>query len=197
VALSQEREGSEYKESLAIIQDESRRLSRIVDDMMALARADAGQHPIKHEEFYVNDLLEEACRAMKVLAASNGVSLTLEAAEEVTFIGDQDLLSRLVKNLLDNAIKYTPAGGAVSVRLVCEADVVRIIVSDTGIGIPAESTPYVFERFYRVDKARSRADGGSGLGLAIARWVAEAHKGSIDVVSAHGHGSEFTVLLPR
>jgi heavy metal sensor kinase len=197
VALSQERERAEYKESLAIIQDESRRLSRIVDDMMALARADAGQHPIKPQEFYFDDLLEEACRSMKVLAASNGISLTLEASEEVIFIGDHYLLRRLVMNLLDNAIKYTPAGGAVSVRLVCEAEVVRIIVSDTGIGIPVESAPHVFERFYRVDKARSRADGGSGLGLAIARWVAEAHKGSIDLESKPGHGSEFTVSLPR
>jgi signal transduction histidine kinase len=100
-------------------------------------------------------------------------------------------------NLLDNAIKYTPAGGSVSVRLLSEPERIKFIVSDTGIGIPAESAPYIFERFYRADKARSRADGGSGLGLAIARWVAEAHKGSIDLVSNPDHGSKFTVSLPR
>jgi signal transduction histidine kinase len=197
VALSQDREPSEYRESLAIIQDEAGRLSRIVDDMMALARADAGQHPLKIQEFYLNDLVEEACRAMKVLAASNGITLTLGLLEDVTYKGDENLLRRLIMNLLDNAIKYTPAGGSVSVELVCEPASVKIIISDTGIGIPAESARHVFERFYRVDKARSRADGGSGLGLAIARWVAEAHKGSIDLTSSPGRGSKFTLSLPR
>jgi heavy metal sensor kinase len=197
VALSQDRDPSEYRESLAIIQDEARRLSRIVDDLMALARADAGQYQLKIQEFYLNDLVEEACRAMKVLAASNGISLRLGLSEDVTFYGDEDLLRRLVMNLLDNAIKYTPAGGSVAVDLVCEPASVKIIISDTGIGIPAESAQHVFQRFYRVDEARSRADGGSGLGLAIARWAAEAHKGSIDLTSSPGQGSKFTVSLPR
>jgi signal transduction histidine kinase len=103
----------------------------------------------------------------------------------------------MLLNLLDNATKYTPSGGSISVTLECESANVKIMVSDTGIGIPAESASHIFERFYRVDKARSRADGGSGLGLAIAKWVAEAHKGSIDLTSSPGHGSKFTVSLPR
>ncbi|HST21492.1 MAG TPA: HAMP domain-containing sensor histidine kinase [Blastocatellia bacterium] len=197
VALSQNRNATEYKETLAIIQDEARRLSFIVDDMLALARADAGQHPLKFEEFYLNDLVEDACRAAQVLAVRKGVALRLDLNEDIAFCGDEVLLRRLIMNLLDNAIKYTPAGGSVSVRLVSEPEQVKFIVSDTGIGIPAESAPYIFERFYRADKARSRADGGSGLGLAIARWVAEAHKGSIDLVSNPDHGSKFTVSLPR
>jgi signal transduction histidine kinase len=165
--------------------------------MLALARADAGQHPLKFEEFYLNDLVEDACRAAQVLAVRKGVALRLDLNEDIAFSGDEVLLRRLIMNLLDNAIKYTPAGGSVSVRLISEPDRVKFIVSDTGIGIPADAAPYIFERFYRADKARSRADGGSGLGLAIARWVAEAHKGSIDLVSNPDHGSKFIVSLPR
>lgn len=197
VTLSQNRNADEYKESLAIIQDEARRLSFIVDDMLALARADAGQHPLKFEEFYLNDLVEDACRAAQVLAVRKGVALRLDLNEDIAFSGDEVLLRRLIMNLLDNAIKYTPAGGSVSVRLISEPESVKFIVSDTGIGIPAEAAPYIFERFYRADKARSRADGGSGLGLAIAKWVAEAHNGSIDLISNPDHGSKFIVLLPR
>ena len=197
VALSQDRDATEYRDALAIIQDEAKRLSRIVDDMMALARADAGQRPLQIEEFYLNDLVEECCKAATVLTVREGVTLTVEPAADIAFRGDEDLLRRMFMNLLDNAIKYTPAGGSVSVELACEPSSVKIIVSDTGIGIPADQVPHIFERFYRVDKARSRADGGSGLGLAIAKWVAEAHKGSIDLISRSGHGSKFTVSLPR
>jgi heavy metal sensor kinase len=197
VALSQNRNATEYKEALAIIQDEARRLSLIVDDMLALARADAGQHPLKFEEFYLNDLVEDACRAAQVLALRKDVVLRLDLDEDIAFCGDEVLLRRLIMNLLDNAIKYTPARGAVSVRLVSEPECVKLIVSDTGIGIPAESAPHIFERFYRADKARTRADGGSGLGLAIAKWVAEAHKGSIDLASGPDLGSTFIVSLPR
>ena len=197
VALSQDREAAEYREALTIVQDEARLLSRIVDDMLALARADAGQYPLRIEEFYLNDLVEECYRAVQVLALHKAVSVRLEPAVDITFRGDEDLLRRLILNLLDNAIKYTPAGGSVVVKTVGEAARVRIVVSDTGIGIPAEVAPQVFERFYRVDKARSRADGGSGLGLSIAKWVAEAHHGSIDLVSQPERGSTFTVSLPR
>jgi len=197
VALSQDRDAIEYKEALAIVQDESKRLSRIVDDMLALARADAEERPLEIEEFYLNDLVEECCKSASVLAVREGVSLTLDPTPDIAFRGDEVLVRRMFLNLLDNAIKYTPSGGSISVRLVAEAGNVKIIVSDTGIGIPADSAPHIFERFYRVDKARSRVDGGSGLGLAIARWVAEAHKGSIDLTCRPGHGSEFTVSLPR
>lgn len=197
VALSQDRDAIEYKESLAIVQDESKRLSRIVDDMLALARADAEERPLEIEEFYLNDLVEECCKSASVLAVREGVSLALDPTPDIAFRGDEVLVRRMFLNLLDNAIKYTPSGGSISVRLVAEAANVKIIVSDTGIGIPADSAPHIFKRFYRVDKARSRVDGGSGLGLAIARWVAEAHKGSIDLSSSPGHGSKFTVSLPR
>ncbi len=196
VALTQDRDAPEYKEALAIIQDEAKRLSRIVDDMMALARADAGQRPLQIKELYLNDLIEECCKAASVLTVCRGLALRIEPMSDVAFRGDEDLLRRMVLNLVDNAIKYTSSGGTISVGLVCEPETVRIVVSDTGIGVPADQAPHIFERFYRVDKSRSRADGGSGLGLAIAKWVAEAHRGSIELASCPGEGSRFTVSLP-
>jgi heavy metal sensor kinase len=197
VALSQDRDSTDYKDALAIIQDEARRLSRLVDDLLVLARADAGQRPLQIGEFYLNDLVEECCRAAQVLAAQKGLSLGLESSPDIPFRGDEDVLRRMVLNLLDNAVKYTPADGTVCVTLVAEAARVKIIVMDTGIGVPAEAAAQIFERFYRIRRARSRADGGSGLGLAIARWAAEAHHGSIALASQPDQGSTFTVTLPR
>jgi heavy metal sensor kinase len=197
VALSQERDGAEYRESLAIIEDEAMRLSRIVDDMLALTRADAGQQQLNVEEFYLNDLVEECARSAQVLGLGKAVSLTLEPAPDTVFCGDEVLLRRMIDNLLDNAMKYTPSGGQVSIKLISNEANVQIIVSDTGIGIPAECAAQVFERFYRVDPARSRSDSGSGLGLSIAKWAAEAHHGSITLDSRPGRGSTFTVSLPQ
>jgi signal transduction histidine kinase len=115
---------------------------------------------------------------------------------DVSLRGDPELLRRLIANLLDNAIRYTPAGGQVEARLATSADVALLTVSDSGIGIPAESLERIFERFYRVDKSRSRADGGFGLGLAIVKWIAEAHDGRVEVSSRPNEGTTFTVTLP-
>jgi heavy metal sensor kinase len=196
VALSQNRDEAEYRESLAIVQDEARRLSRMVDDMLALARADDGQQGLKVEEFYLNDLVEDCAKSSQVLALAKAISLTLDPTADITFRGDESLIRRMIVNLLDNAIKYTPSGGHVSVKLTSKDSSVEIAVADTGIGVPADATDLIFERFYRADRARSRSDGGSGLGLSIAKWVAEAHNGAIDLDSRPGAGSTFTVSLP-
>jgi heavy metal sensor kinase len=196
VALSQKRDEAEYRESLAIVQDEARRLSRMVDDMLALARAEDGQQGLKVEEFYLNDLVEDCVKSSQVLALAKAISLTLDPATDITFRGDESLIRRMIVNLLDNAIKYTPSGGHVSVRLTSKDSRVEIAVVDTGIGIPADATDRIFERFYRAGRARSRSDGGSGLGLSIAKWVAEAHNGSIGLDSRPGAGSTFTISLP-
>jgi two-component system phosphate regulon sensor histidine kinase PhoR len=111
-------------------------------------------------------------------------------------LGDQDRLKQLILNLVDNALKYTPPGGTVSLSLAKEDGIAQIAVADTGIGIPQEDLPRVFDRFYRVDKARSRNLGGSGLGLSIAYWIAKAHGGDIEVSSAVGEGTEFRITLP-
>ena len=196
VALSQDREPGEYRETLAIIRDEARLLSGVVEDMLALARADAGRRHLKLEEFYFNDLVEECVHSARALALNKNLSLDFESPGDTAFRGDEVLLRRMVINLLDNAIKYTPDGGSVSVKLWREGGRIKLRVADNGIGIPAEAAAHVFERFYRVDRARSRAEGGSGLGLPIVKWIAEAHQGSVSLESAPEHGSSFTVSLP-
>lgn len=116
---------------------------------------------------------------------------------DVAFRGDPELIRRLVLNLIDNAVRHTPAGGRVLVELEAAANELRIQVADSGIGIPPEAAPHVFERFYRGDQARSRQDGGFGLGLAIVKWIAESHQGAVDFTSEPGAGTTFTVLLHR
>lgn len=196
VALSQERSIREYRETLAIIQDEARRLTRLVDDMLALARADSGQRVHQIKEFYLDDLVEECARSFQSLAERNRQTLTLDAGQDVSIRGDEELLRRMISNLLDNALKYTPPGGSISVALRRGESSVRLTIADTGIGVPSEDAARIFERFYRVDKARSRAVGGSGLGLSIVKWIAELHGGAVELESRVGHGSAFTVSLP-
>src|SRR6266545_1192082 len=175
---------------------EARLLSGVVEDILALARADAGQRRLELEEFYLNDLIEECVHSARALALNKNLSLDFESSGDIAFRGDEDLLRRMVINLLDNAIKYTPGGGSVSVKLWREDGLIKLRVTDNGIGISAEAAARVFERFYRVDKARSRAEGGSGLGLPIVKWIAEAHQGSVSLESAPEHGSSFIVSLP-
>jgi len=196
VALAADRPAAEYKESIAIIQDEARRLSRLVDDLLNLARADADSVKLQIEPFYLDDLLSECCRSLQPLAAAKGVTLGCQCPQDVMFSGDLELLRHLMLNLLENAIRYTPVGGRVWVDLEVDDAAIRIKVSDTGIGIPPEAAPHVFERFYRVDSARSREQGGFGLGLSIVKWIAESHHGTVELTSQPGAGSTFTVLLP-
>jgi heavy metal sensor kinase len=197
VALDHDRSPSEYRESLAIIQDEARRLTRLIDDLLNLARADAGRVNLHVEEFYLNDILAECCRSMQGRADAKRIELECRSPEDVGYRGDQELIRRLVLNLLENAIRYTPEGGRVRVSLEDSAGELRIQVADTGAGIPPEAAPHVFERFYRGDQARSRQNGGFGLGLSIVKWIAESHKGSVELSSQPGLGSTFTVLLHR
>jgi heavy metal sensor kinase len=197
VALAHDRRPEEYKQSLSIVQDEARRLSRLVDDLLSLSRADAGHRAIVLEEFYLNDLIEECCRSVQGLATAKNIGLICSPLCDVSYRGNEELIRRLVFNLLDNAIRYTPPGGVVSVRLESDDNNVQIVVSDTGVGIPTEAVSHVFERFYRVDKARSRQDGGFGLGLAIVKWIAESHNGRVELTSSPEVGSTFTVMLCR
>jgi heavy metal sensor kinase len=197
VALSHNRGATEYRDSLAIVLDESRRLSRLVDDLLNLARADAGRVNLQAQDFYFNDLLAECCRSMQTLAAASEVALECHSTGDVQFRGDEALLRRLVINLLDNAIRYTPPGGQVSAELEADPAAVRIRISDSGVGIAPEAAPHVFDRFYRADKSRSRQDGGFGLGLSIVKWIAESHNGSVELTRNPGPGTTFTVTLIR
>ena len=197
VALSRERPAAEYRESLATIQQEAQRLSRLVDDLLNLARADAGRVQLRIEELYLNDLLSECCRSVQPLAAARQIELECRCAGDVPFRGDEGLLRRMVINLLDNAVRYTSPGGKVSASLDAQGGDVRIRIADTGIGIAPESAGRVFERFYRADPSRSREQDGFGLGLSIVKWIAESHHGQVELRSKPGEGSTFTVHLAR
>jgi heavy metal sensor kinase len=204
-----QRDEYEYRNALAMIDDQTRRLARIVDDMFTLARADAGRRTLAHSAFYLDELIVETARAAGVLAARKGVTVETARSPEVSYYGDEHLLRQMLLNLLDNSIRHTPANGGVCVSLNQFDERCEVVVSDTGEGIPVEAQPHIFERFYRADKARSRSDvntdgadgangagGGAGLGLSIAKWVAEAHGGTIRLVRSDTAGTIFAVTLP-
>lgn len=181
------------EESLNAIQAESDRMTRMVGDLLLLAQADAGQ-PIRWENVELDTLVLEVYRQMRPIA--DGIELNISEEDQVCVMGDADRLKQLLLNLVDNAIKYTPKDGKVTFGLRRAESWAVLTVADTGIGIPAQDLPHVFERFYRVDKARSRAAGGTGLGLSIVQWIVQAHGGKIDVQSEPGKGTRFTVRLP-
>ncbi len=197
VALQQERDTTEYKESLALIKDEAERLSRIVENLFLLARQPVDAPSLIKEPVRLDRLIADCVRAAQVLATLKGLRLTIDGElRAISVNGDDEMLKRMLLNLLDNAVKYTPTGGDISVGLRSQNGDVRIVVTDTGIGISAADHVRIFDRFYRVDKARSRGLGGAGLGLSIAHWIVEGHDGSLSVESALGRGSVFTVELP-
>ncbi|HJP94687.1 MAG TPA: heavy metal sensor histidine kinase [Pyrinomonadaceae bacterium] len=198
VALDKPRTVAEYQQSLLLIKEESERLSHIVEDLFILARQplDAPAALIK-EHVSLNEAIRDCTRAAQVLAVRKGVKLNLQNnSASLALYGDEELIKRMILNLLDNAVKYTPEGGEILVALVRQNGNAEIVVRDTGIGIPEPDQRRVFDRFYRVDKARSRALGGAGLGLSIVSWIVEAHEGQIKIESAPGRGSTFTVELP-
>ena len=194
--LTGSRTTEEYRQALTVIRDESRRLSTLIDDLLNLARADSGRVTLRVQDFYFNDLVADCCRRAQPAAAARGVQLDCKTAGDLPFRGDEELLGRLVLNLVDNAIRYTPSGGRVAASAEAANNGVRLLVSDTGVGIPGDAVPHVFERFYRADPARTREDGGFGLGLSIVKWIAESHRGSVVLASDPAVGTTFTVTLP-
>jgi two-component system, OmpR family, sensor kinase len=200
VTLSREdRSQQEYRETLAILRDESQRLAHIIEDLFTLTRADAGQYPLTMRECYLDELVAQALVRARSLALKKGITLTSAIEADLAMCGDEGLLERLLLNLLDNAIKYSPAES--TVQVACRRDDGKYVVSvsDNGPGIPVELQSRIFERFFRADKARSRGEGdtgGAGLGLAIARWIAEAHHGKLELTRSDSSGSTFSVVLP-
>jgi heavy metal sensor kinase len=188
------RMGEADSESLDVIQDEVERMTRLVGDLLLLARADTGGLPIRREPVELDDVFLDVYRQVSLL--ETGVNLVMQEVDQACVIGDVDRLKQLFLNLVDNALKYTPEGGTVTMSLSKNDGMAELMVADTGIGIPPADLPFIFDRFYRVDKARTRSHGGSGLGLSIARWIAQAHNGDIHVKSETGAGSTFTVMLP-
>jgi len=196
LALSKERTPDDYRKSLETISQESDYMSSVISKLLFLARSDAGKEQLNFEGVELKELITGLSANIEVLAQDKEIKFAVDAKEELTVNGDKVKLRQLFINILENAVRYTPADGLISVSLVKQESNAVVSISDTGIGIPPEHLPHIFERFYRVDKARARADGGVGLGLAIAKIIAESHKGTITVASEVGKGTTFTISLP-
>ncbi|MBV9494178.1 MAG: HAMP domain-containing protein [Acidobacteria bacterium] len=199
VTLSRDdRDAADYRESLAVMRRSVRRLTRIVRDLFLLARSDAGDIPLKHELLDLDDFVSQTVRGYRTLAAEQGVALGTECAEDIVIDGDEDLLQRMLGNLIENALRYTPRGE--EIRIVCTSmgNEARIEVHDRGPGVPEHLHEEIFGRFFRVDPARSATAGsGAGLGLPIARWIAAAHGGVLWLERSDASGSVFVAILPR
>jgi signal transduction histidine kinase len=196
VSLQQRRQEDDYRGALNVVEREAERLSGIVEDLLTLARADAGERAARRQRMYLDDVVGDAAQAAGVLAANKGVSLDVGSFEESVVDGDPTLVRQLVMNLVQNAIKFTPEGGRVHVDVSSPDGRATLVIADTGIGIAPEHLPHVFERFFRADPARARAE-GAGLGLSIARWIADAHGAEIHLDSAVGRGTRVEVVFPR
>lgn len=186
----------EYQRSLTSINEEVNRMFKIVNDLLTLARADSKSQQLEIEPVDLNNLIYKVKSQFESLAYRNKINFIFEEKEKILLQGDKQRLIQLLNNLIDNALKYTSPGGKVKIFIGREGEWTKMTVEDTGIGIPSEHLPHIFERFYRVDKARSRKMGGSGLGLSIVKWIVEAHKGRIEVKSKPEEGTRFTVWLP-
>jgi signal transduction histidine kinase len=183
-------------ESLDAVQSEVDRMIRLVGDLLLLSRVEAGTLPLSKAPVEVDTLLLEVLQQAIVLAQGK-VQISIGNLEQTVVVGDRDRLKQLLLNLVVNALQYTQAGGRVLLSLRVVDDFVHITISDNGPGIPPEDLPHIFDRFYRVEKSRSRsALGGSGLGLSIAQWIAQSHDGRIEVASEPGKGTTFSVWLP-
>jgi signal transduction histidine kinase len=196
LALQKERTSSDYRQSLGSISQEAKRMSSLIEQLLTLARVDAGKEQWQFTGVNLGRLITDLITDIEVLCQEKGLGFQSGQTQDLVVKGDEARLRELFMNLLDNAVRYTPAPGTVFVSLGREGQMAVVTVTDTGIGIPAEDIPFIFERFYRVDKSRSRTEGGTGLGLAICKHVAEAHGGKIEVQSQVGTGSTFRVWLP-
>ena len=197
VMIQQADGAPEAQERLGSVLEEVERLAKIVEGLFALSRLDAGEAQAEWVRVDLTKLAVTTAEQMSLLAEDKGITITSESAGEVVVQGDRGRLKQIVVNLLDNAIKYTPDGGKIFLRTTVRDGYAQLDVADTGVGIPASAIPRVFDRFFRVDKARSRAEGGAGIGLSIVKAIATAHGGSVAVTSVEGCGAQFRVSLPQ
>jgi heavy metal sensor kinase len=196
VALKSPREPEQYRAILEDQLEELERLSRLADRLLFLCREDAGLVPMARQPLDLREVVEDVTEHMRLVAEEKAIELHAEKFAPCSISGDEDQLRRLLFNLVENAIKFTPAGGTVRIEAIRAESEARVVVTDSGIGIPPEHLPHVFQRFYRVDSARGAGIDGTGLGLSIARSIAEAHGGSVTVESTVGVGTRATLSLP-
>jgi heavy metal sensor kinase len=196
--LRRDRSAEEYREALEKCLRAGRRMTGVVEGLLVLTRADAGELVLATETVDLGTVVRETADFLAPLAAERGVAVNLNGeAAPVTVRGDAERLRNALGNLVSNAIRYNREGGRVDVSLSAGEEEAVLTVADTGVGIPADARDRVFERFYRVDGARSRDAGGNGLGLAITKWIVEAHGGRISLESEEGVGTTVTIRLPR
>ena len=189
----EERSSSEYRESTTIVAEQAARLTRLVDAMFLLSRADAGGRTLRTEAIYLDELVGECVRGLGVIASDRQVRLETAGVSDVQLFADEDLLRQMLLNLLDNAIRHTPAGGVVRTTISQTSDAITIAIEDQGPGIPLADRERIFERFVRLGQGTD----GAGLGLPLARWIAEAHGGSLTLDASGATGSRFSVRLPK
>ena len=196
LVLSKLRDPKEYQEVIISNLEEIKYMSKVLEDLFVLSRSDENQVLLNYKRMDLRDLVEEVCRHAEILAEEKDISIVIAFLEQVKINGDEVRLRQMVWNILHNGIKYTQPGGELKVSLLKESGFALLSIQDTGIGIPEKDLPFIFDRFYRVDKARSKDEGGSGLGLSICRHIAEAHKGKIEVESKPGLGTRFKIHIP-
>jgi heavy metal sensor kinase len=196
LALTHSRSAEDYRRGLATQLEELDRLARLITELLTLARAEAGDIVLRKQVVDLGTLAVTVAQSLEPVAHARGLSLVCDLAPNVLVMGDAGWLERLLINLVDNAIAFTPAQGCVTIR-VSQADrVARVDVADTGIGVSADVLPLIFDRFYQADPSRTSRGGGVGLGLSLARWIAQRHDATITVQSTPDRGSTFTVRLP-
>ena len=195
VVLRKERGNEEYKNLLQSNLEEIDRMAQIIDDLLLLSKADSQDMKLNIGNISLRDLVADVCINMKIFADKKEIALVIDELADVRVIGDELKLRRMLWNIMENGIKYTPQGGIVTVSSFTNNGYVCINVKDNGIGISKDDIKYIFDRFYRADRSRKR-ESGSGLGLSISKWIAEAHKGVIEVVSQPSNGSQFLIKLP-
>jgi signal transduction histidine kinase len=192
-----QRDGShDFRGRVANQLEEIDKLKRLIDQILMLARAEAGEIPIKRASVDLGELAASLVEQLDMVAQAKDVELQCKQSDAVVVHGDADWLKRLVLNLLDNAIKFTPHGGRVVIAVSRQGGMAQLTVQDTGIGMEPGVTSHIFERFFRADPARSSGVDGVGLGLSLAKWIVDRHHGRIDVDTRPGKGSTFSVYLP-
>ena len=194
--LSKQRKPEEYQEVISSNLEEINYMSKVLEDLFVLSKSDENQVNLDYKPVDLRALVEEVCKHAEILAEEKNIKIIIAFLEPIEIKGDEVRLRQMVWNVLQNGIKYTQQGGELKISLQNEGDFALLTIQDTGIGIPEEDLPLIFNRFYRVDKARTRDEGGSGLGLSICRQIAEAHKGKIEVESKLGVGTRFKICLP-
>ena len=194
--LSKQRKPEEYQEVISSNLEEINYMSKVLEDLFVLSKSDENQVNIDYKPVDLRALVEEVFKHAEILAEEKNIKIIITFLEPIEIKGDEVRLRQMVWNVLQNGIKYTQQGGELKISLQNEGDFALLNIQDTGIGISEEDLPLIFNRFYRVDKARTRDEGGSGLGLSICRQIAEAHKGKIEVESKLGVGTRFKIRLP-